>query len=83
MEFKDRLLKFIGSKWFVFCLGIVMIFLLPFTWHNFQVIIKAGQASQFKFLVAVFPINLICVGLCVYKFMGMISNKKPIVQEEW
>ncbi len=57
-------------------------FVLPFTWHNFLVVYKAGQMASFWWIVAVFTINVLSIGLCVYKFMGAISKKETRV-EEW
>jgi Zn-dependent protease with chaperone function len=80
---KDLFLAFIGSKWFVLVLGIVMICIFPITWGNFKVVWVAGQMRQFFWIPAVFIINVLTIGLCVYKFMSMIIKPKSVAQEDW
>lgn len=83
MTLQDKFFTFIGSKWFTLALGIALMCVLPFTWNNFSVVYKAGQVSQFWWVVAVFIINLLTVGMCGYKFMSQQSSKKPLIKEQW
>jgi hypothetical protein len=83
MALIDKVFSFIGSKWFVLILGIGMMIAIPFTYHNFIVIYKAGQMGQFKFYTAAFFINIISIGMCAYKFMSLHHKPKPAAQEEW
>lgn len=83
MGMLDGVLRFIGSKWFVFILGLTLIGTLPFTYHNFTVVYEKGQMSQFWWIVAVFIINIISIGLCVYKFMSLIGKPKPGASQPW
>lgn len=84
MTMMDSVFKFIGSKWFTFFLGIGLIALLPFTWHNFSVVQQAGQLSKFWYLIAVFIINIISIALCAYKFMVALGNKNQVQKSaEW
>jgi mannitol-specific phosphotransferase system IIBC component len=83
MTAMDSTLKFLGSKWFTLILGIALMCVLPFTYHNFEVVYKAGQMSGFWYLVAVFLINIIGIVLCIYKFMGSLGKKDVIQTQEW
>jgi len=83
MALMDTVLKFIGSKWFTLILGLVLMGVLPFTYHNFMVVYSAGQMSKFWWIVAVFIINVLSVGLCVYKFMGQLKAKPQISNQSW
>jgi hypothetical protein len=75
--------KILGSKWFTLLLGIGMAFLLPYTWHNVQVVFEFGQASKFWYLIAVFICNILAVGFCAYKSMSMLTKKPQASREEW
>jgi hypothetical protein len=83
MSMSDSILRFIGSKWFTLVLGVILIIVLPFTWHNFQVVWEKSQLTAFWWIVAVFIINVISIGLCAYKFVSQLNNTKSIAQEEW
>lgn len=83
MAMLDSVLKFMGSKWFVLVLGIAMIGIFPINFGNFKVVWVAGQMRQFWYIVAVFVINVLTIGLCAYKFMSMISKPKHASQKEW
>jgi hypothetical protein len=83
MSFTDKVLTFLGSKWFTLFLGLALIVALPFTWHNFKVLQEAGQLAKYWYLTLVFIINILSVFLCVYKFMGTLGKKKPVIAEEW
>jgi len=47
MAIGDVIIKFIGGKLFILCLGLLMTCLLPFTWHNVKVIFEFGQAGGY------------------------------------
>jgi len=83
MSLMDSLFKFLGTKWFTLILGLGLTLLIPFTYHNFEVVWKAAELSGYWYLVLVFAINVISVGMCAYKFMGQLYKQKPIVQQEW
>lgn len=83
MTLFESVLRFLSSKYFTLVLEIVLICVLPFTYHNFQVVYQAGQISQFWYIVAVFVINVLSIGLCIYKFMGAITKKEIVQTQEW
>lgn len=68
--------NFIGSKWFVLGLGIVMCLLLPTTYNNLIVVKDAGQLSSAWWVLAVFVINVITVIMAFFKFMSLLTTKK-------
>lgn len=84
MALTDSILKFLGSKYFTLFLGIAMACAIPFTWHNVQVVFQFKQASRYWYLIAVFVVNVLAVGLCAFKFLSaMTSQKKVVTSEEW
>ncbi|MCK9430201.1 MAG: hypothetical protein M0R17_09380 [Candidatus Omnitrophica bacterium] len=83
MSLGDNILKFLGSKWFTLILGLAMVVVLPFTWHNFKVVQAAGQLVKFWWVVAVLIINAISIFFCAYKFLGSLNKKDQPKSEEW
>jgi len=73
----DKVIAFIGSKWFILIISLGMTLAVPSTWHNVSV-------YPVWWTMAVFACNLAAIGLGVYKFMSMISKPKdPTQTQEW
>ncbi len=74
----DKVLKFIGSKWFSLGIAIVCGLALPATWYNVTV-------YRVWWTMAVFGCNLGAVGLGCYKFVSALQKKPQPSQtkEEW
>ncbi len=83
MSMVDKILAFIGTKWFSLILGILMSVLLLFTYHNFQVVFEAGEMSKYWWIVAVFVINIFAVIMSFYKFMSLWQKQKNKPPKEW
>jgi len=86
MALNEKVLDFIGSKWFVFLLMVVMTLALPVTYGNVKVIYDAGEISSYWYLAAVFACNIIGIIFAFFKFMTLMSNKeekKNNQNQEW
>lgn len=79
-----KLLRFIGSKWFVLVLLIGMGIALPITWHNLKVVMDADMLKQFWYYGLVFGCNVLGVLMALWKFMTLLTDKsKPTISQEW
>lgn len=80
----NKVLEFIGSKWFVLVLGIAMIFVLPTTYSNFMIVYHAGEMQRLWYIPLVFILNLVTAIMAMYKATGMFFSKKNKEQSrEW
>lgn len=79
----NKVLEFIGSKWFVAILALVMIFLLPTTYSNFMVVFKGGAMARLWYVPTVFLMNLLAAIMACYKATGMFFTKNRDDQAEW
>ena len=79
----NKILAFIGSKWFVLVLGVLMVFLLPTTYGNLMVVYNAGAMARLWWIPVVFIINLITAILALYKATSMFFGKKVNEQADW
>ena len=79
----NKVLEFIGSKWFVLVLAIAMIAVLPTTYGNFMVVYHAGEMARLWWVPTVFIINLLTAVMAIYKATGMFLKKKSAPQEDW
>lgn len=79
----NKILEFIGSKWFLAGLGLLMIFLLPTTYSNLMIVFNAGEMARLWWVPTVFICNLLAAIMSVYKATGMFFSKKSAAQEEW
>jgi len=80
---ENKILEFIGSKWFVAILGLLMIIVLPITYGNLMIVFEAGEMSRVWWVPTIFVINLLAAIMCAYKATGMFLTKKTNQQEEW
>lgn len=84
MSLAIKILRFIGSKWFVFSILVIMGIALPITWHNLKVILEADMLNQFWYIGLVFGCNVLGALFSFWKFMSLMSDKnKPSVSQEW
>lgn len=79
----NKILEFIGSKWFIAILGIAMIFVLPTTFSNLMIVFDAGEMGRLWWVPTIFVINLLSAVMCFYKAAGMFFTKKNDDKEEW
>jgi len=79
----NKVLQFIGSRWFILCIALTMIFVLPTTYGNFMIVYQAGEMSRLWWVPTVFIINLITAIMSIYKATGMFFSKKEEQSEEW
>ncbi|MDD4110194.1 MAG: hypothetical protein PHS54_01420 [Clostridia bacterium] len=79
----NKILEFIGSKWFMLGLGIAMIFILPTTYSNLMIVYNAGEMARLWWVPTVFIFNLLTAIMAIYKATGMFFKKKDIKQEDW
>ena len=79
----NKALQFIGSKWFVLALGIVMLFVLPVTYGNMMIVFNAGEMNRLWWVPTVFITNLLAAMMSIYKATGMFFSKKGNDQEDW
>lgn len=77
---ENIIFKFIGNKWFILILGIVMCLLLPTTYNNMIVVYNSGEMSKFWWIPVIFIINLITIILTFYKFTSSFMKKKQEVK---
>ena len=78
----NSVFQFIGSKWFVLFIGLLMLFLMPTTYGNLMVVYNAGEMGRLWWVPVVFIINLITAIMALYKATGMFFSKEASV-EEW
>jgi hypothetical protein len=77
-------LRFIGSKWFLLILALVMMALLPTTYGNLMIVWKAGAMGKLWWVPTVFVCNLLAAIMAIYKAAGMFFDKKKVEQQrEW
>lgn len=78
MDLLQKIIQIIGSKWFVFFLGVGMIFAIPPTWAG----VKLNPAPL---TIIVFLMAIITCGLAFYKFANMFwtQRKSPIEDKNW
>lgn len=79
----EKVLKFLGSKWFMLGLGILMLLLLPTTYSNFILVYKAGEMGRLWWIPVVFIINLLSAIYAIQRATGMFLSKKRDDQQEW
>jgi len=79
----NKALQFIGSKWFVLILAIVMMVVLPVTYSNLMIVFNAGEMSRLWYIPTVFIINLLSALMSIYKAAGMFFSKKEKEAEDW
>jgi len=79
----NKALEFIGSKWFVTILSLVMIGVLPITYGNFMIVFRAGEIGSLWWVPTVFIINLLTAIMAIYKATSMFLSKKRDDLEEW
>lgn len=78
----EKVLQFIGSKWFVLLLGIGMLLVLPITYSNLMIVFNAGEMSRLWWVPTVFTINLITAIMAIYKAASMFFSKTN-EPEDW
>ena len=72
----EKVLRFLGSKWFTLVLMVAMALFIPTTWHNLSVVIEAGELTKYWWIIAVFLCNVAATLMAFWKFMGAITKKK-------
>ena len=75
----NKVLEFIGSKWFVSLLAIAMLFVLPVTYGNLMIVFDAGEMGRLWWVPTVFIINLLTAIMSIYKAASMFFTKKEDV----
>jgi hypothetical protein len=75
--------KFLGSKWFMLALGVLMTLALPTTYKNLMVVYNAGAIGTHIGIPIVFVINLITVIMAFYSFSTKMFAKKDSTPSEW
>ena len=78
----NKVLQFIGSKWFILFLGIGMLFVLPITYSNLMIVYEAGEMSRLWWVPTVFIANLLTSIMAIYKAAEMFFSKGDD-QEDW
>jgi len=78
----DKILDIIGSKWFILCLGLAMLGVLPITYSNLMIVYYAGEMSRLWWVPTVFICNLLAAIMTSYKGASMFFTKKD-EEEEW
>jgi hypothetical protein len=78
---ENKIFQIVGSKWFMFGLGIAMIALIPTTYKNLITVYDAGMLSKIWHVPIVFGINVFTAGMAFYKFASMQFGKKDEVVE--
>jgi uncharacterized membrane protein len=78
----NKVLQFIGSKWFVAVLGLAMILVLPTTYGNFMVVYEAGEMSRLWYIPMVFIMNLLTAIMAIYKATSMFFGKKETTSQD-
>jgi len=79
----NKVLEFIGSKWFMAGLGLLMIILLPTTYGNLMIVFEAGEMGRVWIVPVVFVCNILTAIMATYKATGMFFGKKREDKEEW
>jgi hypothetical protein len=76
MEIVELIIKILNSKWLFLSLGIIFGILLPVTY--------SGMTTSWNpFAIIVFVMNLIIVGIAMFKFMQKITEKKKPKNQQW
>ncbi len=84
MALPVKLLRFIGSKYFVLLILVIMGIALPITWHNFKVVRDADMLKQFWYIGLVFACNALGALMAFWKFLALILDKKKVTSSsEW
>lgn len=79
----NKVFDFIGSKWFLVGLSLVMLAILPITYKNLVVVYYADMMNKFWYIPTVFIMNLLAAIFSINKTIGKFIKKKPDSQEEW
>jgi len=72
----NKVLAFIGSKWFVLGLGIAMLLILPTTYSNLMIVYEAGEMSRLWYIPTVFIMNLLTAIMAIYKATSRSLERK-------
>ena len=79
----NKVLEFLGSKWFVAILALAMIAILPTTYGNLMIVYDAGEMGRLWYIPVVFIMNILAAIMAVYKGAGMFLKKKTNDKQEW
>ena len=82
---ENKVFKIIGSKWFIFFLGIgLCIALITTTYPNLIIVYNAQMMGKLWYIPTVFTINILGIFMCVMKFLDKQKKDKSKSQEqEW
>lgn len=84
MALPVKLLRFIGSKYFILLILVIMGIALPITWHNLSVVMEADMLKKFWYIGLVFACNALGALMAFWKFLALISDKKKAASSsEW
>jgi hypothetical protein len=78
---ENNIFKILNSKWTMLIVGIVMIIFIPTTYGNVKVLLEAGAAGKYWYLILVFVINVLGAIMALYKFASIAFIKKE--KTEW
>lgn len=78
----NKALEFIGSKWFMLFVALIMLGVLPITYSNLMIVFEAGEMGRIWWVPTVFLINLLSAIMGIYKTVEMFLSKKDEV-ENW
>lgn len=83
MSAGEKILIFMGSKWFALFWAIILLVALPFTFNNAKVVWNgqaalnsAGMGTLYWLLTAVFVCNVLGFLFASVKFLSMNSSKE-------